>query len=459
MKINKLLAPWKGDKRFTAMAKRAVELKKSRLTDEAVVAAIAAEFGRPAELAHLRPGPQPHTVYGIVGQDIDPSALQQLILALRLPVAVRGALMPDAHHGYALPIGGVFAAHRAVSPAMVGVDIGCRMHLSIFAEPVESFMARREELFKDLQEVTYFGTGAVRARAADHAVLDDPRWQITSQLRGLRDKAAAQLGTSGSGNHFAELVVGELLVPADSEGNAGSPLSDTARSLTSSVSRQFCGLLTHSGSRSIGYALANAYMRLAAQETAYVAEVPKYYEWLDLDREAGQEYWQAMELACDYARANHEVIHASFARRSKLKVATVVQNHHNFAELDGDLVIHRKGATPAGPGVLGVIPGSMADPSYIVVGQGVDAALNSASHGAGRQASRTQARATIGLSEVRKLLKQRDVIVEGLSADESPQAYKSIERVMDIQVDAGLIAPLARMRPVAVIMAGEKGED
>jgi tRNA-splicing ligase RtcB len=322
------------------------------------------------------------------------------------------------------------------------------MHLSIFAEPVESFMARREELFKDLQEVTYFGTGATRARAADHAVLDDTRWQITSQLRGLRDKAAAQLGTSGSGNHFAELVVGELLVPADSESSLGS-----------SVAGQFCGLLTHSGSRSVGYALANAYMRLAAQETAHVAEVPKYYEWLDLDQEAGQEYWQAMELACDYARANHEVIHASFARRSKLKVATVVQNHHNFAARDGDLVIHRKGATPAGPGVLGVIPGSMADPSYIVAGQGVDAALNSASHGAGRQASRTQARATIGLSEVRKLLKQRDVIVEGLSADESPQAYKNIERVMEIQVEAGLIAPLARMRPVAVIMAGEKGED
>jgi tRNA-splicing ligase RtcB (3'-phosphate/5'-hydroxy nucleic acid ligase) len=484
MKINKVLAPWKGDKRFTEMAKRAVQLKKSGLSDEAVAEGIAKEFGSPPELAHLRPGPQPHTVYGIVGQDIDPSALQQLILALRLPIAVRGALMPDAHHGYALPIGGVFAAHRAVSPSMVGVDIGCRMHLSIFDEPVEAFLARRSELFSDLQAVTYFGTGAVRDRLADHEVLDDGRWKITSQLRGLRDKAASQLGTSGSGNHFAELVVGELLLPeaygsepgdtgAGGQGDIDSstamaynerPLAPMSASAASSpvplsLPRRFCGLLTHSGSRSIGYALANAYMRLAGQETARVAEVPKYYEWLDLDRESGQEYWQAMELACAYARANHEVIHASFARRSKLKVQTVVQNHHNFAELDGDLVIHRKGATPAGAGVLGVIPGSMADPSYIVVGQGVEAALNSASHGAGRQTSRTQARATIGLSDVRKLLKQRDVLVQGLSADESPQAYKNIERVIEIQVEAGLIAPLARMRPVAVIMAGEKGDD
>jgi tRNA-splicing ligase RtcB (3'-phosphate/5'-hydroxy nucleic acid ligase) len=183
------------------------------------------------------------------------------------------------------------------------------------------------------------------------------------------------------------------------------------------------------------------------------------YEWLDLDGEAGQEYWAAMELAGAFAQANHEVIHAAFARRSSLKPIAVIQNHHNFAWQQGDLVIHRKGATPAEQGVLGVIPGSMGTASYIVEGRGQPDALWSASHGAGRRGSRTAARNSISMADVRKLLKQHDVLVEGLSVDESPQAYKDIERVMALQVSAGLVAPLARMRPVAVIMAGEAGDD
>jgi tRNA-splicing ligase RtcB len=444
MKINRVLAPWKGDKRFTAMAKRAVELKKSGLSDEAVAAQIGVEFGQPTALEQLRDGPQPHTIYGVIGEDIEAPALAQLTLALRLPIAVRGALMPDAHPGYALPIGGVFAAHRAVAPAMVGVDIGCRMHLTIFDLEPDELLKRRAALLADLQAVTAFGLGVVRERKADHEVLDDPRWALTSQLRGLRAKAEAQLGTSGGGNHFAELVIGERL---------------SAEGAAVGVPERFCGLLTHSGSRGVGFSIANGYMRLAAQETARVAEVPKFYEWLDLDSEAGQEYWQAMELACAFARANHEVIHASLLRRSKLTAATVIENHHNFAEIQGDEVIHRKGATPAGPGVLGVIPGSMASPSYIVAGRGVAASLNSASHGAGRRGSRTAAKNSIAIKDVHRLLKEQDVLVEGLSVDEAPQAYKDIERVMQIQVEAGLIEPLARMRPVAVIMSGDKGED
>jgi tRNA-splicing ligase RtcB len=209
----------------------------------------------------------------------------------------------------------------------------------------------------------------------------------------------------------------------------------------------------------VGYTIASHYMRLAAQETAKHAQVPKMYEWLDLDGEAGQEYWQAMELAGAFAQANHEVIHAAFARRAKLTPLATIQNHHNFAWRAGDLVLHRKGATPAEPGVLGVIPGSMGTPSYLVAGRGQAAALNSASHGAGRRGSRTSARNSISLRDARDFLKRQDVLVEGLSVDEAPQAYKDIERVIRLQVDAGLIEVLARMRPIAVIMAGEAGED
>ena len=137
----------------------------------------------------------------------------------------------------------------------------------------------------------------------------------------------------------------------------------------------------------------------------------------------------------------------------------VVQNFHNFAWKEGGLIIHRKGATPAEAGVLGVIPGSMGTASYLVAGRGQSAALNSASHGAGRRGSRTAARNSISLRDARDFLKQHDVLVAGLSVDEAPQAYKDIERIIRLQVAAGLIAPLARMRPIAVIMAGEAGVD
>lgn len=445
MKAHKLIEPWKGDKRYTAMAARAAKLKKSGHSAEEIVAAITAEFGSPPQFEQLREQSQPFQVYGEIGEDIDPYAVEQLKLALRLPVAERGALMPDAHPGYVLPIGGVFAAHRAVAPMMVGVDIACRMHLTVFDAAPDDVLNGRARLLTDLQAVTVFGTGGTRPRPADHEVLDDERWAMTSQLRGLRAKAEVQLGTSGSGNHFAELVVGELLAPPNANGLR--------------LPQHFCGLLTHSGSRGVGYAIANHYSRVAAQETTRRARVPKFYEWLDLDSEAGQEYWHAMHLAGDFARANHEVIHAAFARRASLKPLQVIENHHNFAWLHGDTVLHRKGATPAENGVLGVIPGSMGTSSYIVAGRGNQQALHSASHGAGRRGSRNEARNSIAVGEVRRFLKEHDVIVEGLSVDEAPQAYKDIERVIALQVADKLVTPLARMRPVAVIMAGEAGDD
>lgn len=446
MKTNKQIEPWKGDKRYTAIAARAAALKKAGHKPDAILAALSEEFGAPATQARLREQPQPAAIYGVIGEDIDTGALAQLQLALQLPIAIRGALMPDAHPGYALPVGGVFAAHRAVAPAMVGVDIGCRMHLTIFEEPPELIQQQRAALFRDLQAVTVFGVGAIQQRRGiDHEILNEQRWQLSSQTRGLLQKAAQQLGTSGSGNHFAELIIGERLAAVASE--------------TIALPQRFCGLLTHSGSRGIGYAIANQYMRVAAQETSRHARVPRMYEWLELDGDAGKEYWLAMQLAGDYAQANHEVIHAGFVRRAKLTPLITVQNHHNFAWLSGDMVIHRKGATPAEKGVLGIIPGSMASASYLVEGCGVEEALCSAAHGAGRLGSRNAARSRTTLREVQRLLAERDVLIQGLSVDESPLAYKDIERVMALHYAADLVRPLARMQPIAVIMAGEEGQD
>jgi tRNA-splicing ligase RtcB len=245
-------------------------------------------------------------------------------------------------------------------------------------------------------------------------------------------------------------VVGERLPAA--EGGPGAQAE-------ASIPARFWALLTHSGSRAVGFGIAQHYIRVAQQESARRAAIPRLYEWLDLEGEAGQEYWQAMQLAGDYARSCHAVIHSAFARRAGLTPAAVVQNEHNFAWRDGELVIHRKGATPAELGVLGIIPGSMATPSYLVAGLGAEASLQSASHGAGRRGSRTDARNTISLRAAQALLAERDVLVSGLSVEEAPQAYKNIEQVIATQVAAGLIRPLARMQPVAVIMAGEAGDD
>ncbi len=450
MKPHELIMPWKGDKRYTDIARRAAALKKDGSNAEQIVAVITEEFGAPLQLLGLRDVPAPARVFGTVGDkdtptgtaDIEPGAYAQLQLALRLPIAERGALMPDAHQGYALPIGGVFRSYNSVAPAMVGVDIACRMMLTIFVAPPEEVRQRRDELFSLLKRVTTFGAGVERPYAADHAVLEDARWGATNQLRGLRDRAAKQLGTSGAGNHFAELVVGETL-----------------QALIPGAPQHFAGLLTHSGSRGVGYAIANHYMRVAEQETKRIARIPRYYEWLDLDSEAGQAYWTSMELAGAFASANHHVIHDLFLRRSKLGIAAQVENHHNFAWREGSLVVHRKGATPAAAGELGIIPGSMATPSYVVVGNGNPESLMSTSHGAGRRGSRTWAKNTISMRDVRRVLAERDVLAEGVVADESPFAYKDIERVMMIQEQAGLLERVAHMQPIAVLMAGQEGDD
>lgn len=235
-------------------------------------------------------------------------------------------------------------------------------------------------------------------------------------------------------------------------------VGETLQALIPGLPTHFAGLLTHSGSRGVGFAVAKNYMRVAEQETKRIAVVPRFYEWLDLDSEAGQEYWTAMELCGAFASANHHVIHDLFARRSKLPVAVQVENHHNFAWREGDMVVHRKGATPAEAGVLGLIPGSMATASYIVVGKGSPAALNSSSHGAGRRGSRTWAKHNFVMGNVQRFLKERNILAEGVSVDESPFAYKDIERVIQLQADAGLITRVARMQPIAVLMAGEDGD-
>ena len=302
--------------------------------------------------------------------------------AMRLPVAMAGALMPDAHVGYGLPIGGVLATDDAVIPYAVGVDIGCRMRLSVYDVSPYVLGQRRTDFRNALLDRTRFGMREgweVRDRP-DHAVLDDPAWEATRLLKSLQIKAQHQLGTSGTGNHFVEWGAFRLYADDEQLGlKAG----------------EYLALLSHSGSRGVGFKIAKTYTELASREHPLLDASLRHLAWLPLCSEAGQEYWLSMELAGRFASANHDVIHRRVAAALKLKEAAAVENFHNFAWLevlpDGSrAVVHRKGATPAGAGVLGIIPARWVTRAMSCAGAG-QLALNSASHGAGRRMSRRAA--------------------------------------------------------------------
>ena len=389
----------------------------------------------------LRPAPLPYAIWG--AEHIDENSRRQMDNAMRLPVSVAGALMPDAHVGYGLPIGGVLATEGAVIPYAVGVDIACRMRLTVFDAPPEVLRQQKERFEKVLRNNTCFGAGAEWKPPRDDEVLDDPDWDALPLLRHLKDKATRQLGTSGSGNHFAEFGELELLAP------------DPALELPAG---RHLALLTHSGSRGAGFQIAEHYSAIARKLHPELDKSMQHLGWLELSSEEGQAYWLAMQLAGRYAAANHRVIHHLVARAAGLKARAVVENHHNFAwkeRLAGgrEVVVHRKGATPAGKGVLGVVPGSMADPGYVVRGKGNPQSLDSAAHGAGRKLSRGQALKTITRKERDQYLRDKGVTLLGGGLDESPQVYKDIDAVIRAQAD--LVDVLARFSPRIVMMTDD----
>ncbi|MCL4507165.1 MAG: RtcB family protein [Chloroflexi bacterium] len=391
--------------------------------------------------AELRAEPLPYRVWG--AQGIDPAALDQMNNSMRLPVAVTGALMPDAHVGYGLPIGGVLATEGAVIPYAVGVDIACRMRLSVFEVSPIVLAQQKERFEKALMNNTRFGAGVEWKSPQEDEVLDDANWQTTPLLRSLHDKAIRQLGTSGSGNHFADL--GEFSLEQD-DAQLGLPAG------------KYLALLTHSGSRGVGFKIADAYSGIARAMHPELDKGMAHLGWLNIDSEAGQEYWLSMELAGRFAAANHRVIHWRIAKALGLKAAAVVENHHNFAWrerlADGrEVIVHRKGATPAALGVLGVIPGSMGDPGYVVRGLGNPQGLNSAAHGAGRQMSRTRALESITKTMRDAYLREKGVTLLGGGLDESPQAYKPINEVIAAQSD--LVEIVGRFRPRIVMMTDD----
>ena len=412
--------------------------------DDPLWGKLAAECERPAVERAGIPRSEP-VPYKIWGSDFEPDSLRQMDNACRLPVSVAGALMPDAHVGYGLPIGGVLATENAVIPYAVGMDIACRMKMTVLDLPVDTLEEGQDRLAAAIERETCFGVGGEFRKKKQHEVMDLD-WSCSRITSRDKDKAWKQLGTSGSGNHFVEF--GVLTVPAPDLG------LETGR---------YLALLSHSGSRGTGGNVATFYSHLAMDLRSGLPKDLQRLAWLELDSEEGQEYWRAMQLMGRYAAANHELIHRAIAKNLGVEVLLDIENHHNFAwkerHFDRDLIIHRKGATPAGSGTLGIIPGSMGTPGYVVRGRGRPESLNSAAHGAGRRMSRKAAKSQYNWRDLQKFLTQRGVTLLSAGLDEVPMAYKDINSVMAAQAD--LVDIVARFDPRLVKMApgGERPED
>ena len=412
---------------------------------QAYIASVA-KPAEPTRSVDIRPEPIPYQVWG--ADQIEAGAHEQMRNSARLPITLAGALMPDAHQGYGLPIGGVLATDNVVIPYAVGVDIACRMMLTVYeVDPALLDRASKNTHLQDaLVENTVFGAGVdgLHDGRIEHDVLDADKWSALGLLRDLRQTGIRQIGTSGTGNHFVEWCDFSVT-------QVDNPLGLKVG--------KYLALLSHSGSRGVGYKIASYYSELAMKLMPDLPQSVKHLAWLSLDSEAGQEYWHAMHLAGEFASANHHVIHERVAQAAGLQPIATVENHHNFAwremiKVDGEereAIVHRKGATPAGKSVLGIIPGSMGDAGYVIAGKGSAAALNSASHGAGRQMSRTQAKKRITPKEQKDYLKKSDVTLIGGGLDESPQAYKRIEQVIAAQAD--LVQIIGRLQPRIVRMA------
>ncbi|HLP75717.1 MAG TPA: RtcB family protein [Candidatus Paceibacterota bacterium] len=401
-------------------------------------------------LLNAPPPPRSEPVkYHQWGEGLDHEAVMQMEKACLLPVSVAGALMPDAHVGYGLPIGGVLATENAVIPYAVGVDIACRMKMTVLDIPVRDLEQKQDRLTRAIEAETRFGVGASFKHRREHEVMDAD-WSVSGVTKQNKDRAWSQLGTSGSGNHFVEFGLF----------TAHSKINDLEAGT-------YVALLSHSGSRGTGAAVCDHYSKIAFSQFPDLPSELKRLAWLSLDSQEGQEYWNAMELMGQYAAANHACIHKHIAENLGAQVLLDLENHHNFAwkekhiidDVEREVVVHRKGATPAGQGVLGIIPGSMASPGFVVSGKGNPESLDSASHGAGRAMSRKAANEKFNWKDVNRFLKQQGVTLISAGLDEVPMAYKNIRDVMKAQSD--LVTVLGEFMPRLVKMApaGERPED
>ena len=371
-------------------------------------------------------------------ENLEPEALEQAKHIASLPfVFHHGALMPDAHVGYGSPIGMVAGLHGVICPNFVGVDIGCGI-----CSVKTSISEISIETLKNI-------LGKIRARipvgfnkhdeAQDNSLMPIANGHLLEVVDQEFLNARKSLGTLGGGNHFIEIQKGD---------------------------DNFIWIMVHSGSRNLGKKVADFYNKKAVEiNERYFSLIPKEWElaFLPIDTEDGQAYLREMSYCVDFALANRSLIVSKIKEIfietvGDMSFNPVINIAHNYAVMEHyfgrNVLIHRKGATRARLGEIGIIPGSQGTSSYIVEGKGNEESFMSCSHGAGRRMGRKQAERTLNLAEEKKKLDDKGILhaIRGLGdLDEAPGAYKSIEVVMEEQKD--LVDILVKLEPLAVVKA------
>lgn len=363
---------------------------------------------------------KPHKIYA---ENIEGTALDQFYTAMRQDTVVQGALMPDAHTGYALPIGAVVAMKDVIWPAAVGYDIGCGMcalPTSFHKDQIDKTSVKG--IFKEIYENIPVGFNWNKKRVSFDTTKKLEKIPVTPRFKYIYDeKGVYQIGSLGGGNHFIEIGYDE----------------------TDQV-----WIIIHSGSRNLGHNIATHYMREASGD----GKAREGYFVLDVNSQTGKEYITDINYALEFALLNRaemmrrvEKIVKRYAK-GKGDWDNLINRNHNHAELKDDLWIHRKGATHAEKGMMGVIPGNMRDGSFIVKGKGNPESLYSSSHGAGRVLGRRAAKETLKMEDFKKSMSGIKARVEAGTIDESPAAYKNIFDVMEQQKE--LVDVVHHIKPI-----------
>lgn len=357
--------------------------------------------------------------YKIFAEVLEQEALNQFESAMQQPFVVRGALMPDAHAGYSLPIGAVVATDGVVLPAWVGYDIGCGMCALPTTYDADTIREKAKEIFDGIYKAVPVGFSH---NARDTEWADSNTLPRTERMQEIFDKnGLRQLGTLGGGNHFAE--VGE-----DETGKVW--------------------IVIHSGSRGIGHTTATHYMRIASGDR----KAREGHFGFEVDSENGQNYIKDLNFCLALALENRrEIMRRIVSVLDSVAIgdphwSDLINRNHNHAEQKDGLWIHRKGATHAEVGMMGVIPGNMRDGSFIVRGKGNPDALWSSSHGAGRVLGRKEAKRTLNMESFAETMAGVVALVTDETLDESPFAYKDIFSVMAQQ--SNMVETIAHVRPI-----------
>lgn len=362
-----------------------------------------------------------HNIYGI--ENIDGAALAQFYDAMKLDYVVRGALMPDAHKGYALPIGAVVATKGKITPSWVGYDIGCGMCAVLTTFTREAIEYHRKEIFDQIYRDVPVGFSHNK-----HSIDWSYDGKVSNFVRDLYKSGTCekQIGTLGGGNHFIEIGHDE---------------------------KDRVWIVIHSGSRGVGHKIATHYMKVASGD----GKAREGHYPLDVDSDDGRDYINDLAFGLKFALDNRKTMIMRVEKAIKQVLAKtgdlgwvdadcLINRNHNHAELKDGLWVHRKGATHAEAGMMGVIPGNMRDGSFVVRGKGNPDSLCSSSHGAGRVLSRSQAKEVLNMNDFKATMVGVQARVECATLDESPPAYKSIFEVMAAQTD--LVDVIHHIRPM-----------